>query len=79
MSSSLGWETNSSKPPFGVKGLGPVDVADGHQYELEQEIAGTYREHRVSRAIGSGHGITITTRGRGARVVLNRAASSSVC
>ena len=49
--------------PFGVKGLGPVDVADGHQYELEQEIAGTYREHRVSRAIGFGHGITITTRG----------------
>ena len=49
--------------PFGVKGLGPVDIADGHQYELEQEIAGTYREHRVSRAIGFGHGITITTRG----------------
>src|SRR5690242_1598961 len=49
--------------PFGVKGLGPVDVADGHQYELEQETAGTHRGHRVSRAIGFGHGITITTRG----------------
>jgi hypothetical protein len=51
----------------GERGLGPVDVADGHQYELEQEIAGTYRKHRVSRAIGFGHGITITTRGSRAR------------
>ena len=26
-------------------------------------ISGTHREHRVSRAIGFGHGITITTQG----------------
>jgi hypothetical protein len=56
-------DVHSEPGPFGVKGLGPVDVADGHQYELEQEIAGTHGKHRVSRVIGFGHGITITTRG----------------
>jgi len=50
-----------------------------HQDELEQEIAGTHREHRVSRVIGFGHGITITTRTAESGMVLNRTASSSVC